>query len=964
MKTAKTFLRKTKRGAILKFVREHYLRTDLGCGSQCCQLCQPLCGDLTVVLEAAPVSLSSAHDFPHYLTVLEEVRNRSSTIYKRLLDIKGDSSKKYYTFINEHHRETHVEPRDRETKNDRNDRAIRRAVQWYGEHLQDGRHSKQNTSIKVILLTDDVRNRELALAENLLACSMQEYVSTIESHPELLDKLCHRSFVTDSQGQSKTPLFPVHLAPEDVHIGVRSGKLLRGTFFASRDNFLEGSVNVDGADMTVLLQGHDGLNRAVDGDSVAVELLPEDQWSAPSEIVLQDEGGDPGDVAPEEESALKSTKKVNEKHRVPTGKVVAIIRRNWRTYCGVLQLGYYPGAVNHIFVPAERKIPKIRFETRQADTLSSQRIMVAIDSWPRHSRYPRGHFVRALGEIGDKDTENEVLLLEHDVPHTRFSDAVLACLPSMPWSITAQVGLLTKAQQRGLNCVHQQDEAVRQDLRHICICSVDPPGCTDIDDALHCFKLPNGNYEVGVHIADVSHFIRPGTAIDKEAARRATTVYLIDKRLDMVPGGEERLAFSCIWEITEEAQIVNVHFCKSIIRSRQAMTYEEAQLMIDDASQQDDLATGLRGLNNLAKKLKKQRINKGALVLASPEVRFHVDSETHEPLEVVVKKLRDTNSMVEEFMLLANVSVAERILQDFPDCSILRRHPTPPISNFEPLIRAVRAQGFELDVSCGKDLSESLDRATKPENPFFNSMVRILATRCMLQAVYFCSGMLQVEEYKHYGLACPLYTHFTSPIRRYADIMVHRLLAVCVQADQVSPELLDKNHSHTVCRNLNYRNRMAQYAGRASVALHTHIFFRGKIQDEQGYILYVRKNALLILIPKYGLEGTVYVAPRRGETFPVTFVYNEEEQSQTCGEIVFRPFDPVTVQLTLDRSNRQREKLVFKLVEPKIKNFSVPSLKGDEPMDVDEVEPPAAPPSTKNAAKSPPTKRSKGKENR
>ena len=138
---------------------------------------------------------------------------------------------------------------------------------------------------------------------------------------------------------------------------------------------------------------------------------------------------------------------------------------------------------------------------------------MAPDAWPRHSRYPEGHFIRALGPIGDKSTENEVLLLEHDIPHSSFSEAVMDCLPSLPWVISAE------------------DERSRVDLRGLNICSVDPPGCTDIDDALHCFQLPNGNYEVGVHIADVSHFIRPGTAIDKEAADRGTTVYLTDRRI-------------------------------------------------------------------------------------------------------------------------------------------------------------------------------------------------------------------------------------------------------------------------------------------------------------------------------------------------------------------------------------------------------------------------------------------------
>lgn len=422
-------------------------------------------------------------------------------------------------------------------------------------------------------------------------------------------------------------------------------------------------------------------------------------------------------------------------------------------------------------------------------------------------------------------------------------------------------------------------------MRHLAICSVDPVGCTDIDDALHSRKLSNGNIEVGVHIADVTHFIRPGTALDKEAASRATTVYLVDKRIDMVPellssnlcslrGNVERFAFTCIWELDGNANIVKSKFHKSVIESKAALTYEEAQIIIDDKNKKDDVALSLRQLNKLAKILKKRRTDNGALVLASPEIRFQVNSETGEPIEVEVKELRETNSMVEEFMLLANISVAEKIEKEFPEFAMLRRHPTPPQTNFDPLIKAVRHQGFSIETSSGKELADSLDKIVKADNPYFNTMLRILATRCMLQAVYFISGTLTKPEYFHYGLAAPIYTHFTSPIRRYADVIVHRLLAACIGADSPYNELLDKTKSSLLCNNLNYRNRMAQYAGRASVALNTHLFFRKRSEEVEGYVLFVRKNALQILVPKYGLEGTLYLSGKKEKD--IGFIYNEE----------------------------------------------------------------------------------------
>lgn len=337
-------------------------------------------------------------------------------------------------------------------------------------------------------------------------------------------------------------------------------------------------------------------------------MLPESEWSAPSEIVLEeseeiDAGAEPGSTA-EEILAVAASEASKSAEKTPTAKVVGIIRRKRRQYCGILQPSNMINSTRHIFVPADRKVPRIRIETRQAEKLQNQRIIVAIDTWPRSSRYPNGHFVRSLGPLGDVETENEVILLEHDVPHSKFSEEVLSFLPQLPWEIT------------------KEDYEKRVDLRDLYICSVDPPGCTDIDDALHCRDLPNGNLEVGVHIADVSHFIRPGNALDKEAAARGTTVYLVGKRIDMVPellssnlcslvGGQERFAFSCIWELDHNANIINKRFHKSIIKSKSAMTYEMAQIIIDDVTQNNEIAKSLRNLNRLAKILKKRRMDNG-----------------------------------------------------------------------------------------------------------------------------------------------------------------------------------------------------------------------------------------------------------------------------------------------------------------------------------------------------------------
>ncbi|XP_064610549.1 exosome complex exonuclease RRP44-like [Liolophura sinensis] len=930
MLKSKTFVKKTKKGGVMKIVREHYLRDDITCGCEGCVACGK---ENPRTLEKCPDRLSTdlcAH--PYYLvpdtnvglhqidvladsqvtnvivlqTVLEEIKHRSLPAYKKIKDALANPDKHFYIFSNEFHRDTYVERKEGESSNDRNDRAIRQAVEWYQDHVT------RAGGAKIILLTNDADNKRQAVSLKLQAFTVHEYVETLKDCQGLVDRLARSAGGNEIIDGKKTE-YTEHLPLTELQRGLKSGKYLQGSFQASRENYLEAMVSVHNEEKMVFMQGHRNLNRAIHDDIVAVELLPESQWSCPSSLILQSDITEKDDELEEQTEELMLKNKVPKELRQPTGRVVGIIKRNWRQYCGILQPSIIKERTRHIFVPAERRIPRLYIETRQAADLANQRIVVAIDSWPKNSKKPFGHFVRKLGNFGDKETENEVLLLEHDVPHTDFSEKVLSFLPKMPWSITPE------------------NMKNRRDLRDLCICSVDPPGCTDIDDALHCRNLDNGHLEVGVHIADVSHFIRPGTALDAEAANRGTTVYLTDQRIDMVPGllssnlcslrgNEERLAFSVLWEMTEDAEIINTTFTKSAINSKAALTYAEAQMRIDDKDMNDDITLGLRGLNRLAKILKQKRIDNGALTLASTEIRFNIDSETHDPIDVQAKQVLETNSMVEEFMLLANISVAQKLVEDFPDCALLRRHPAPPPSNFEPLIKAAQSKGFNVNVNSGKELADSLESARIEDDPYFNTMLRIMTTRCMMQAVYFCSGMIPEAEYLHYGLATPIYTHFTSPIRRYSDIIVHRLLAVAIGADSTYPELLDKRKSQSLCNNLNYRHKMAQYAGRSSVNLHTHLFFKTRKVDEEGYVLFVRKNAIQVLIPKYGLEATMYL---KGEQGTNIFTYDETNNTQTAGDCVIHVFDKLTVQLSIDRSNVQHLKLCVNLVNPKIAGFSV-----------------------------------------
>ncbi|KAG9075869.1 exosome catalytic subunit dis3, partial [Ceratobasidium sp. UAMH 11750] len=689
--------------------------------------------------------------------------------------------------------ETAVVRQAEETPNDRNDRGIRLSASWYANHYT---HSRPSAKASIVLLTDDAENRRRATKEGIHTVSVREYVSGAKDSGALLDLLAAESMEGEPEGMARggrrKVIFEEYLPQATLIAGVKSGELYQGYFSANAYNYLEGSVNVAGFTKPILLLGREAMNRSVQGDFVVVELLPESEWKAPADAVIDAESAqrndNPDDSASEggqsdeeadqhERLAARDTAARNPKEKQPTGRVVGIIKRNWRAYvCHIDRSSLSStssttlSAQTVFATPVDRALPRIRLRTRQAPSLLGQKILVSLDRWDSHSRYPDGHFVRALGKAESKEAERESLLLEFDVPYRPFGKAILDCLPR------EGEGWVVPPKEEG-----RPEWRERVDLRDLVICSIDPPNCQDIDDALHARLLPNGNIEAGVHIADVSHFVHPDTPMDNEAAARGTTVYLVDKRIDMLPSllgtnlcslrpYVERLAFSAIWELTPDADIVNVRFTKSVIASKAAFTYEEAQIRKDDPTMKDELTQSIRLLNSLAQKLKAKRMAAGALNLASPEVKIHLDSaESSDPIDVEQKELRETNSLVEEFMLLANVSVARQIQEAFPATAVLRRHMPPPHSNFEKLQDLLmKLKGMALDVSSSGALAASLDKCVDPSEPAFNTLVRIMATRCMLSAEYFCAGSVSRDTFGHYGLASPIYTHFTSPIRRYA----------------------------------------------------------------------------------------------------------------------------------------------------------------------------------------------------
>ncbi len=463
-----------------------------------------------------------------------------------------------------------------------------------------------------------------AVEHGLLSVSMRNYVSGHQvQYPELMDLMAADERVVQEQQNSSvvggvlaqaSSFFPSHIAMSDILQGLKSKKYLKGTIRCKRDNIDECYVVVHTAEgeprRSVTIRGLQNINRAVDEDVVAVELLH------PAEVVAQDaqwekargteddtsiaptSGGAnvAGETAPasvEQEEGVFADAETVGATAMLLGRVVGIVKRNWRQYAGsidpdtLLVTGSNNGGIGVQtdgdratsdatdvstssaasltvqFVPVDSRIPRVWISTRRAAELVGARLLVAIDCWPSTSRLPLGHYVGVLGHAGEKDLETKVLLHEFGVSHESFSPSVMACLPPADWRIT--------------------EDLVRQrtDLRHIPVVSIDPPGCKDIDDALHCVRLPNGRLEAGVHIADVSHFVHPDTPLDKEASLRSTSTYLVERRLDMLPGylttelcslrsKEDHLAFSVLWEMDDEGNIYDVKFCKSVIHSVRA----------------------------------------------------------------------------------------------------------------------------------------------------------------------------------------------------------------------------------------------------------------------------------------------------------------------------------------------------------------------------------------------------------
>ncbi len=598
-----------------------------------------------------------------------------------------------------------------------------------------------------------------------------------------------------------------------------------------------------------------------------------------------------------------------------SGEVIAILERSRKPFVGILHIVGKQAWVlmSSKTMPYDIEVPVPEGGQR------GMKVAAVVDGWERGANCPKGHVVDVLGMPGENETEMHAILAEFGLPY-RFEKAVENAADQIPDTIT------------------DKDRKGRKDFRKVLTFTIDPTDAKDFDDALSFQKLENGNYEVGVHIADVTWYVQPGTAVDKEAQARGTSVYLVDRTVPMLPEklsnklcslrpGEEKLCFSAVFEITPQAKVINPWFGRTEIISDYRFDYEGAQAIIEagDKAMEEVFGEGTEcgivpaeikeavlTLNNLALKLRKRRFDNGAVNFDRPEMKVDID-ENGKPVGVHQKFSKEANWLIEEFMLLANRSVAEFVATGGKmggkalakaKTFVYRIHDEPNLEKLSGLRDFASHFGYKVgSIENGKEIAKTLnglmvDAKDKPEL----GAIQILALRSMAKACY------STDNIGHYGLAFRFYTHFPSPIRRYPDMMVHRLLAQYLSGGDSA----NLDYYTLQCKHASEREVVAAEAERESVKYKMVEFMQDKVgQEFDGHISGVTEWGVYVEIEPTKIEGMV---PYR--TIKSDFFVFDEDHYRAVGRRTHRSLrlgDPIRIRVK--GTSLEQKLLDYELVE-------------------------------------------------
>lgn len=616
---------------------------------------------------------------------------------------------------------------------------------------------------------------------------------------------------------------------------------------------------------------------------------------------IPDDGGEPIFIAERNSAHAMNNDKVKvalsakRKKRTPEGQVIEILEHANENFVGTLKvsksyaflLTESSTLANDIFIPKEKL----------KGGKNGDKAIVKITEWPDDAKNPYGQVIDILGKAGENTTEMHAILAEYGLPYS-YPQAVEAAAEKIPAEITPE------------------DYAEREDFRNVVTFTIDPKDAKDFDDALSIRQLQPGLWEVGVHIADVSHYVKEGSSIDKEAVKRATSVYLVDRTVPMLPErlcnficslrpDEEKLAYSVIFNMNENAEIKNYRIRHTVIKSNRRYAYEEAQQIIETG--QGDYKDEILELNKLSQILRQKRMAAGSIDFDRTEVRFEID-ETGKPVSVYFKESKEANKLIEEFMLLANRTVAEHIgkvpKNRKPKVFPYRIHDLPDPDKLDDLNQFIARFGYKIRTSGSKsDISKSLNRmlnevrGKKEEN-----LIETVSIRTMQKARY------SIYNIGHYGLGFDFYTHFTSPIRRYPDLMVHRLLTRYLAGGRSA----QAEKYESLCEHSSAMEQTAASAERASIKYKQVEFMGeriGNVYDgvisgvtEWGLYVEINENKCEGMIPIRDLDNDYYEFDEKN----YCLIGRRHHQKYSLG-------DPIRIKVA--KANLAKKQLDFTLAE-------------------------------------------------